>query len=183
MAQRFRLTIPYLVGLAVAAFLYHLAGTITYPARPGQLGPDFWPRIAIVIIALACLYEIVRLLVVGSGESVQGIAEHLQGEEPDAEEEEGGRRRTGLLLGGLVLTLVYAVLVPKLGFLLASYLFLIVFMYLGGIRNHVAIWATSTVGMLVFAFIFLKVVYVSLPRGEPPFDQVTQFVMNLLLIK
>ncbi len=183
MAQRFRLTIPYLVGLAVAAFLYHLAGTITYPARPGQLGPDFWPRIAIVIIALACLYEIARLLVVGSGESVQGIAEHLQGEEPDAEEEEGGRRRTGLLLGGLVLTLVYAVLVPKLGFLLASYLFLIVFMYLGGIRNHVAIWATSTVGMLVFAFIFLKVVYVSLPRGEPPFDQVTQFVMNLLLIK
>ncbi len=182
MAQRFRLTIPYLVGLAVAAFLYHLAGTITYPARPGQLGPDFWPRIAIVIIALACLYEIARLLVVGSGESVQGIAEHLQGEEPDADAE-GGRRRTGLLLGGLVLTLVYAVLVPKLGFLLASYLFLIVFMYLGGIRNHVAIWATSTVGMLVFAFIFLKVVYVSLPRGEPPFDQVTQFVMNLLLIK
>ena len=68
------------------------------------------------------------------------------------------------------------------GWVIAN-LFLILFMYLGGARNHVAVWASSTIGMLVFAFIFLKVVYVSVPRGEPPFDQFTQLVMDLLQVK
>ena len=50
---------------------------------------------------------------------------------------------------------------------------------------HTWHWISSAVcliGMLLFAFIFLKVVYVSIPRGEPPFDQVTQFVMDLMKI-
>lgn len=185
MAQRIRAAIPYLLGLAVAAFLYHVAGTISYPERPGQLGPDFWPRVAIAIIAIVCVYEIVRLLIVGAAaSSVQGIAEHLDSDELDAAESQADAgSRIYMLLGGVALTLVYAVLVPKLGFLLASYLFLIAFMYLGGIRNHLAVWTTSTAGILLFAFIFLKVVYVSLPRGEPPFDQVTQLVMDLMLVR
>jgi len=185
MAQSFRPTIPYFVGLAAAAVLYYLANNITYAARPGQLGPDFWPRIAIGIMAVSCLYQIVRLLIFGSADSgVQGIGEHLEGEELDETESDAeGGRKPHLLLGGIILTLAYAVLVQKLGFLLASYIFLILFMYLGGIRNHVAIWASSTIGMLLFAFIFLKVVYVSIPRGEPPFDQVTQFVMDLMQIR
>ncbi len=185
MAQRFRPTIPYFVGLAAAAVLYYLANNITYTARPGQLGPDFWPRIAIGIMAVPCLYQIVRLLIFGSADSgIQGIGEHLEDDGlGETEAEVQGSRKPHLLLGGIVLTLAYAVLVQKLGFLLASYIFLILFMYLGGIRNHVAIWASSTIGMLLFAFIFLKVVYVSIPRGEPPFDQVTQFVMDLMQIR
>ncbi len=182
MAQRFRAALPYMLGLAIAAVLYHVAGTISYPARPGQLGPDFWPRLAIAIIAIVCMYEIARRIIVGSaGNSLQGIAEHLEGEELDEEgAHANARSRIYMLLGGLALTFAYAVLVPIFGFLLASYLFLIVFMYLGGIRNHTAVWASSTIGILVFAFIFLKVVYVSLPRGVPPFDQVTQFVLDLM---
>lgn len=184
MAQRALTALPYLLGLAIAAFLWHVAGTMSYPARPGQLGPDFWPRVAIAIIAIVCLYEIARTLILGStARSMQGIAEHLDEEEPDTSADGTSHSRISMLVGGLALTLAYAVLVPILGFLLASYLFLIVFMYLGGIRNHIAIWGSSTVGMLLFAFIFLKVVYVSLPRGEPPFDQVTQLVMDLLMVR
>lgn len=183
MAQRFKAALPYFVGLALAAVLNHLAGTITYPARPGQLGPDIWPRIAIAIIAVVCIYEIAKAFLLGGAHSgVQGIAEHLNAED-EAESEPATGSRLSLLLGGIGLTLAYAVLVPIFGFLLASYLFLILFMYLGGIRNHVAIWGSSTVGMLVFAFIFLKVVYVSLPRGVPPFDQVTQFVMDVVQVR
>lgn len=182
MAQRLWPTIPYVLGLAAAAALYHVASGISYPARPGQLGPDFWPHVAIGIIAVVCVYQILRLLVMGSADSgVQGIAEHLGDGEADAEAGEG-RKRTLLLLGGIVLTVVYAVLVAKVGFLLASYAYMILFMYLGGSRNHLAIWLSSTIGIALFAFVFLKVVYVSLPRGEPPFDQVTQFVIDLMQI-
>lgn len=183
MAQRVWAALPYFLGLAIAAALWHIAGNISYPGRPGQLGPDFWPKVAIAIIAVVCLYEIARMLILGSAaRSVQGIAEHLEEEDDD---DAGGdaRSRIYMLLGGLALMLAYAVLVPTLGFLLASYLFLIVFMYLGGIRKHAVVWASSTIGMLLFAFIFLKVVYVSLPRGEPPFDQITQLIMDLLMVR
>ena len=57
-----------------------------------------------------------------------------------------------------------------LGFLLATFLFLAAFMYLGRYRNHVAIWAISAVVTLLTALMFLRIAYVSLPRGEPPFD-------------
>ena len=183
MAQRFKAALPYFVGLAIAAYLYDLAGSITYPRRPGQLGPDFWPKIAIGMIAVICLYEIAKAFLLGDARAgVQGITEHLEADD----EEEGAtdsRARVPLLLAGIVLTLGYAVLVPILGFLLSSYLFLILFMYLGGIRNHVAVWAVSTAGMLLFSLVFLKIVYVSLPRGIPPFDQVTQIVMDLVMVR
>src|SRR5690606_34764117 len=107
MAQRLKAALPYLVGLAIAGVLYHVAGNINYPARPGQLGPDFWPRLALAVIAIVCLYEIVRLIVVGSAEGrVQGIAEHLEGDDFDGEE---GQANAGfgiyMLLGGLALVL------------------------------------------------------------------------------
>lgn len=184
MVQRLRAAVPYFLGLAAAAVLYGLADRINYTARPGQLGPDFWPRVAIVMIAVVCLYEIVRRLLAASPSSVEGIAERLDSEELDQAADEAARGSSlAKLLGGIAMTLAYAVLVPKLGFLLASFVFLVLFMYLGGIHNHIAIWVSSAVGMLLFAFIFLKVVYVSIPRGEPPFDQVTNLVMDLMQIR
>lgn len=185
MTQRLKAAAPYLLGLAGAVVLFVLAGNFHYAARPGQLGPDFWPRVALVIIAVACVYELGRMMLMGSTDAdVQGIAERLDREELDATSAEAdANSRLPLLLGGMALTLAYAVLVPVLGFLLASYLFLVIFMYLGGERRHIAIWVTSTLGILAFAFVFLKLVYVSIPRGEPPFDQVTQLVMDLLQIR
>jgi hypothetical protein len=41
------------------------------------------------------------------------------------------------------------------------------------------IWVSSALGTLLFGLIFLKLVYVSLPRGIPPFDRVTDLVTNM----
>ena len=181
MTQRVKAALPYILGLVIAAGLFSLAGTISYSPRPGQIGPDFWPRLAIGLMAAVCLFETVRILALGTaGNDIRGIAERLDEEEP-ADDAEAPAQPI-LLFGGMTLILGYAVLVPLFGFLLASYLFLIAFMYLGGARNHAAIWVSSTVGILAFAFVFIKIVYVSLPRGEPPFDQVTQIIMNLLQV-
>lgn len=168
--------VPYAIVLLATAFLWWQAGTITYDARPGQLGPEFWPRVAISVMAIAALIEIARALFTGhSGAGASGIGEVLEA----TDEEEGLEpRRTGLLLGGAALTLGFAVLVTTLGFILSTFIYLVVFMYLGQYRNNTVIWASSIIGTLVLALIFLKVVYVSLPRGVPPFDKVTQAVIN-----
>jgi putative tricarboxylic transport membrane protein len=70
-------------------------------------------------------------------------------------------------------------LITTLGFPLATFLYLIAFMYLGGYRVHLVIWLAGFVGSVLLSLIFLRLVYVSLPRGAPPFDRVTDLLVNL----
>jgi len=170
-----RTTLPYLVGLAVAAILFHFAQTIEYTPRPGMLGPDFWPKVAIGLLAVVCVFEICRI-VLGLRDETHGVADALEKEDGD----DPPATYPWMLAGGIVLVSVYAVVVDILGFLLSTFLFLSAFMYLGRYRHHAAIWATSTVVTLMAALIFMRFAYVSLPRGEPPFDAVTDFIRVML---
>lgn len=177
--------ILYVVILAACGGLYWLASRIGYTPRPGLIGPGFWPVAAISLIAAAALAEIVALaLGGGAGDAVQALGEDFEQEAAAATQTSGEAQRSPLLLaGGVALVVAYAVLMPVLGFILATCVLLILFMYLGGERNHLRVWGTSTLGMLIIAVLFWKIAYISVPRGEPPFDQVTQFVMTLLLVR
>lgn len=158
-----------------------MTNSLTYDARPGQLGPTFWPRLALGLIVASCVYEILRIFLSSDPwHEPSGLTEALDRSEKETHPESEAPRIPALLAAGVALTLGYALLVERLGFLLCSAVFLVLFMYLGRYRNHAVIWASSIFGILAFAFIFLKVAYVSIPRGTPPFDQVTQAVLNLL---
>ena len=170
-----RSALPYFVGLAVAAALFFYAGQIQYTPRPGLLGPDFWPKMACGLMAAACLFEIVRILA-GLKSETHGVADALEEEEP----EEPVTTYPWLLIGGVVLVTVYALVVDILGFLLATFLFLPAFMYLGRYRKHVAIWSISAIIILLAALLFMRFAYVSLPRGVPPFDHFTDFIRIML---
>jgi putative tricarboxylic transport membrane protein len=50
-----RSVMPYAVGLALAIALYIYAGTFEYAPRPGQLGPETWPRLAILLMGASCV--------------------------------------------------------------------------------------------------------------------------------
>lgn len=166
---------PYVVGLVVAALLYHFAQDIEYTPRPGALGPDFWPKAIIALMAVVCLVEIVRILFGWKAEAY-GVAEAL---EEEGEEDEP-TKYPWLLAGGIVLVGVYAFVVDTVGFLLSTFLFLAIFMYLGRYRNHLAVWATSIAITFLSALVFMRIAYVSLPRGEPPFDAISDFVRVML---
>jgi putative tricarboxylic transport membrane protein len=166
---RFRQALPYIVGIVVAGALYYSASRIEYTPRGDALGPDFWPKLAIGLMALVCVIEIVRAMR-GAAEG-QGLADLLEGAE-----EEQRTTHPYLLLGGVGVIIAYAVLLPVFGFLLGSLLFMAAFMYLGGYRKHVAIWSIAIGATFVIAFVFLRFAYVSLPRGEPPFDRFTDLI-------
>jgi putative tricarboxylic transport membrane protein len=168
--------LPYAVLLAAAAVFYAIAGDMEFQAQPGTLGPDFWPKAALVLMGLVCLYEIARALLFGKAVETHGIAHVLEGDE--AEEEEEAPRRPVLLVAGGALTLAYGVFITILGFPLATFIYLVAFMYLGGYRAHATIWLSSLIGIAVIANLFLNVVYVSLPRGIPPFDRVSDLIIG-----
>jgi len=170
-----RSTLPYVAGLILSAVLYHYAQQIEYSAHADSLGPDFWPKLTIGLMALVCAIEIVRRLL-GSKQEAQGIAETFEKEE----EEAPPQTYPWLLTAGIVLVLAYAVMVTTLGFLFCTFLFLAAFMYLGRYRNHLAIWLTALGITFGAAILFMRIAYVSLPRGEPPFDAITDFIRVIL---
>ena len=52
--------LAYVVLIALAGFFWVAASNIDFAARPGTLGPDFWPKAALALIVIVSLYEIAR---------------------------------------------------------------------------------------------------------------------------
>jgi hypothetical protein len=171
----FRSITPYLVGLAIAIALYLYANAIVYTPRPGSLGPETWPELAILLLAVSCLFEIVRRLIVGNQDAT-GLMEAFEREEESAPKDPVYPR---MLMGGIALMAVYAVLLPYSGFIFGTFFFLAAFMYIGGFRRHGMIWLTSLLVTLLTGVLFLRVAYVSLPRGVEPFAMATDVFFKI----
>jgi putative tricarboxylic transport membrane protein len=160
---------PYVVGLAIATALYIHTGTFEYEPRAGALGPEAWPRLAVLLMGVSCLYELTRRLFIANKDAT-GFLEAFERED-DVEEPQQVYPR--LVIGGIVLMAIYAVAVPVLGFILGTFLFLAAFMYVGGYRAHGVVWGASAAVTISCGILFLRIAYVSLPRGIEPFDRVT----------
>ena len=176
--EKLKKVVPYVLILLVSLYFYYLAGQFRFSAKPGNLGPDFWPKLLLGLTMAACLYEIIK------------TAFFLKMAPPkEATEEKSAKVATtkktypGLLVIGIVMTVAYAYFVTKLGFVLCTFLYFALFMIVGRYRKIWAILANSVVGTLVLVVIFMKVVYVSLPLGQEPFSGVTFFVLKMLGIK
>jgi len=180
--------LPYVIVLAITAYLYILAGRIDFAAPGGRIGPNFWPKLILALAALTCLYEIAKnLLFEKKGEDdLEGVLAIVIKDTPDAEgddEDMPERSYPVLLWGGIALTIAYVVLIETLGFFLCTAIFLGLFMWLGRYRRRGVIVVTALLGSLIFLFMFMKVVYVSLPLGTGPFAQVSFLLMRLMGIK
>jgi hypothetical protein len=171
----FRSIAPYLVGVAIAVALYLYADAIVYTPRPGALGPGVWPKLAILLLLASCLFEIGRRLVVGNRDAT-GLMEAFEREE---EAEPAAPVYPRMLIGGIVLMGIYAVVLPYLGFIFGTFVFLIAFMYVGGFRRHKMIWLTSLIVTILTGILFLRVAYVSLPRGVEPFAMATDIFFKI----
>lgn len=172
MGARLMQALPYALLFVATAWLWSVANAIEYDPRPGSLGPDFWPKVALAMIGALSAFQIGRALLMGGTADARGVADRLEGDE----EEDDAPRQLHLLLLGIALTFAYALSLDTVGFPIATTIFMVAFMYLGGSRRHVAIWASSLIGVTVTTVLLLKVVYISLPRGVAPFDGVTDLI-------
>lgn len=179
LTNRISAALPYGVLIVIVAALWHFANQIDFAARPGELGPDFWPKLAIGLMGVVSLIELVRAVVSPNHKEAYGIADQLEASEPSAGVEDLQDRSLPLLLGGMGMCGVYGLALGIVGFPLATFFFLAGFMYLGRFRKHGTIWAAAFIGSAVLSVLFLKVVYVSLPRGLPPFDIITDLIVSL----
>jgi putative tricarboxylic transport membrane protein len=185
--NQLRRNAPYVVVFSIAAFLYVLARQIDFAAPGGRIGPDFWPK-AILLLAMAtCAYEIVKNLFFGNAANeLAGVLQSIVEEAPAenaAVPEEVQKTYPHLLLLGIAMTIGYVLLIERLGFFLCTFMYLAGFMLVGRYRRVGVVLATSLIGSLVFMFVFMKIVYVSLPLGQAPFSELSFLLMRLMGIR
>ena len=181
------LAAPYLIIGGAAAYLYYTATRIEYAARSGTLGPDFWPKLILALILAVCAYEVVKLVVLRRHDEATGVLHDLVEDTTPPEDrpaaDSAEPHHPWRLVGGIALTAAYVAVLPRLGFFTATVAYVAAFISLGGYRRFGVIALTSVVGTLVMLFFFMKVVYVSLPLGQGPFQQITLWLMQLLGIR
>jgi len=159
--------LPEVVLLAAAVYLFVAALGFRQVGPADQIGPGFWPQVLCVGIGIGAL---VRL-----GQKLRSREQRVAGDAA-AEADELRMPRVAL---GIALVVGYVVGMLFLGYILATALFLIAFIYLGGQRK----WYVIPLGIassLLFAYVFLKVVYIALPSGVGIFDQLTVLLYELL---
>jgi putative tricarboxylic transport membrane protein len=145
-----------LLGVIVAAALYQATRSLDDVAREGSLGPGFWPRLALLGLALACAAKAV--------EEWRGAARDGAEREPIS---------VATLAAGIALIVLYAALTPVLGFPLTTAAFIAAFMALAGGRSRVGLGASAVVGTVGLIYLFVKIVYLPLPKGDGPFETLT----------
>lgn len=189
MMDRLKAQAPYIVVLLISGFLYYRATQFGFDAPGGRIGPNVWPKIILGLTMLTCVYEIVKdLLFSGERGEIPSVLDSIVEESPagqapasDSMPPEGQQRTfPRLLIAGAAMTVAYALLVEKLGFFLCTALFLGGFMWVGRYRRLGVIVATSLLGSFAFMFLFMKIVYVSLPLGVGPFEQLSIALMKLM---
>jgi putative tricarboxylic transport membrane protein len=187
MTERLRRALPYAVLLIAAGLLYYATTLIDAPGSGGgRLGPDFWPKVIIAAMALLCIYEIGKRLIVGSTHDAQGLTAALTHAPREAEgtpvisekaaEETLDNRK---LVAGVVLIAAFVFGVAYVGFFIGTALFLASFSWVGGYRRPLSVALVSLIGAFVLLVIFMRIAYVSLPLGIGPFQQVSTLLLRL----
>jgi hypothetical protein len=175
-------SVLFAVLFGAAVYLFALTWQFEYPRVPGRLGPDVWPQTILLLLMIACALGIAGTIMGAHRPKPPppGQGEHgmLPGDTPS----ELPRVGFGYVLvaGGFLLFLVYPVAIEYLGFPLATFLFMALFMLIGQWRNPLGVLAVSALGTLALFYIFRGFVYVSLPLGAEPFRSGTIWLVALL---
>jgi len=169
---KLRRSAAYAVILCCAVYLYYLAQHIEFEEVPGRVGPDAWPKIVLILLFATCVWQIGRIMIFGAPPAASADDElPLSAGEGDF---------TYLALLAIGVTVVYAYLLPILGFFVATVLYIAGIAYVGRYRRVVPLVLTSVIAPVALIFVFMKIVYVALPFGIGPFKDVTVVLLKVL---
>jgi hypothetical protein len=163
-----------MAGVLLSGWL--LLGTrgLDHVARDGQLGPGFWPRIALIGLGLTCLVKFVdewRRHRIAKPRQPAALQSGMRAEL--------ARRKLGAAMAAIV---VYVLVTPAIGFPLATALFIVAFMSLCGARSIAVAGVNAVVGTGLLLYVFIKLVYLPLPKGDGPFDALSLMLYRALHI-
>lgn len=162
-----RAAIGPLLILLVAFYFYYMACCFG-PAPMGQLGADFWPKMILLALMGSCAIKFFEII----------WHRNKLAEEAEARPVMDNMKLT-LMIVILILT-VFAI--DYIGFALANTLFMLVFLILVGFKKPVQLLLISIFSTIVMLYIFVKVVYLPLPRGYGIFEDISLYIYRALYL-
>lgn len=155
-----------LVLIIVTCFLLFISKT-TIKIDENSLGPFFWPKVILIgMLACGCIKLVLHL---------------WQWKQSDISmQEEVVRPNYHALVLAVLVTFGYFLGVTLVGYPLASLFFVVALSYLGGIRNVKLLLSVSVGLTLITSFLFVGVMYISLPRGVWIFYDLTNLFFSLI---
>ena len=148
------------VGVLLSTALFFQARGLDEIAQPGQLGPSFWPRMVLAGLALACAAK----LIIDLRRAYTTTEARLTARPPIYRAK---------LVAGIALIVLYMLLAPVIGFAFATAGFIAGFMWLSGSRSIPMIVGNAAVGTVLLLYVFVKFVYLPLPKGDGVFEVFT----------
>jgi putative tricarboxylic transport membrane protein len=169
--SRVKAFIGPILTFLLAVFLYVLAGHLDENPVEGQLGAFFWPKALLILLMASCGLKILEsFFAFGKGVADAGL------EGPSAEID---NRKLAVMI---VMVLAAVFLVENIGFALANFLFLLGFMRIAGLKRKLPLFLISFLGTVFLLYLFVKIVYLPLPKGQWFFDDVTIAIYRFLHI-
>ena len=145
--------------LVAALFLYGVTGT--FSGEDAQMGPPFWPRF--ILGSLIVLSAVVSV----------GAMRKISKEKAWREAIFVLDRGKVLLLAAIGMIAAYLVLLPLVGFIAVTPVFMIAFMRLLGEKSKGWIVGVSLAMTAIIVVLFTKAMYVPLPRGVWLFREIS----------
>ena len=169
---RSRRAIAPALGVALSAALFLATRGFDQGVPGDQLGPGFWPRLVLACLAGVCLTRLA------------GALRDRRAAPPRPDDtEEAPAPISRLRLGAAVaMILLYVLAAPVIGFPLATLGFIAGFMWVCGARAAAGIIVSAGLGTVGLLYLFVKVVYLPLPKGDGPFEAATIALYRLLRI-
>jgi putative tricarboxylic transport membrane protein len=145
----------------------------------GGPGPALYPRVLIVLLAVAMVVRMAQQVRENRAAAVP------IGDQTEAPPEEGAELDIELIDNNRVLlmmgfSILYVLATLFMGWLIATFIFSIVFLVISGKRNPLIVLPTALVFALGFTYVFVKIVYISLPTGSGVFDLITVRLFELM---
>jgi hypothetical protein len=170
LARRGRGVWSLLLFVVALALLLALNAQTHFRSAPEELGPRFWPRLCLAAMLVLTALDAALAFWPTRKPSV-AVNEAALARAPES---------LALLFAGLLLVIAYAVATIVVGFPLATMAFLVAFSYLGGYRHLPSLLAIAFGTTLALLYIFVYLVYVSLPLGLGPFLEMNVALYRLL---
>jgi putative tricarboxylic transport membrane protein len=147
------------VCLAFFSFMFYEALELRGVGRYGEVGSGFWPLLSLGFAVLLSA----AWLVINLGKFSRGKQETKEKPEPEnAAEVWNRRKKVGL---SLVCLLCYVVIIPWIGFILSTVLFILAFVLALDERRKAVLIVSPPLITVVIILVFAKFITIPLPKG------------------
>lgn len=141
--------------LIFSIYCFFYVGTTSPAATATELGAAFWPRIILILLVILVIVNILNILKKNKSESakdklsIEGIKNFF----------------TSKLFIGMVIVIIMVFALDYLGFMLTTFLFIMAYGVLLGMRSPVKLLLTALFVTVLLYVLFQGALGIMLPRG------------------